>query len=105
MLTTQLLAPRASPSPSSQDLDILAAQLREAAEARLTQLEALPHDTTLVAAAHRASVARILHSILAAQARLAAGTFGVCSSCAHGIDARSLHCRPWTDLCDRCIRR
>lgn len=105
MLATQRLAPHPSSGPSTHALDVLAAQLSEAAEARLAQLEALPHDTTLVAAAHRASVARILHSVLAAQARLAAGTFGICSSCAHGIDDRSLQCRPWTDLCDRCIRR
>ena len=101
MLITQSLTPAVS-APSRDDL---AHDLTLAAQSRRAQLAALPRDTSLVDVAHRASVTRILDSILAAQERLATGTFGACSHCFDRIDDRSLKCRPWTDLCDRCIRR
>ena len=98
-------SPHFAPNPTVQGIDDLAAQLADAARIRHAQLTALPHDPSPVGGAHRASVTRILDSILAAQDRLAAGTFGTCTRCAHRIDHRSLHLRPWTDICDRCIRR
>ena len=54
---------------------------------------------------HRTSLTRILTSILAAQERREAGTYGLCSRCEQDIDDRSLELRPWTTICDRCIRR
>lgn len=102
--TESLVGPLADPLAGP-----LADQLRAAAQARRAQLASLPNDPSLVtspvAAAHRSSVARILDSIEAAQARLAAGTYGFCTRCEHGIDERSLQLRPWTTLCDPCIRR
>ncbi|KRB73151.1 hypothetical protein ASE01_20515 [Nocardioides sp. Root190] len=85
--------------------DHFADLLAEAEQTRRNQLAGLPPDTSLVSAAHRASVTRILNSILAAQARLNAGTYGLCDDCKHEIDNRSLRARPWTTLCDPCIRR
>lgn len=90
---------------SAHDLGNIAHALTVAEQSRRAQLAALPRDTNLVAAAHRASVSRILESIVAARERLSAGTFGACSHCSNRIDDRSLQCRPWTDLCDRCVRR
>lgn len=101
MLITQPFAP----TVSTLDRDGIAHDLTVAAQSRRAQLATLPRDTSLVDVAHRASVTRILDSILAAQERLAAGTFGTCSHCFNRIDDRSLQCRPWADLCDRCIRR
>lgn len=88
----------------TQDTDHLSGLLADAAQARRTQLAEIPHDHSLVTAAHRASVTRILDSILAAQARLEAGTYGTCTHCEQDIDDRSLQTRPWTTFCDRCIR-
>ena len=85
--------------------DHLSDRLADAAQARRAQLADLPHDPSLVASAHRASVTRILESILAAQARLGAGTYGACTRCAQAIDDRSLQIRPWATACDRCILR
>ncbi|MGB0099811.1 MAG: hypothetical protein WBP61_05975 [Nocardioides sp.] len=99
-LPSRLAPPAADPS-----LDHVAALLEHAARLRREQLSDLPPELTPVAAAHRASVTRILSSILAAQERLASGTYGTCVGCEHPIDDRSLRLRPWTDLCDRCIRR
>lgn len=101
MLVTQPL----EPAMSAHDRDDIAHDLNVAAQSRRAQLAALPRDTSPVDVAHRASVTRILDSIMAAQERLAAGSFGTCSHCFDRIDDRSLQCRPWTDLCDRCIRR
>lgn len=88
-----------------QRIEHLAAALADAARARQEQLRDLPQDSSPVASMHRASVTRILGSILAAQERLAAGTYGLCSRCEQDIDDRSLELRPWTTICDRCIRR
>lgn len=65
-----------APNPLANDVHALKAQLSEAARSRRAQLEALPPDSGLVAAAHKANVSRILGSILAVQEQLAAGTFG-----------------------------
>lgn len=93
---------RRSPDQSTAHFTDLFA---EAEQTRRAQLAGLPAHTSLVAAAHRASVTRILNSILAAQARLDAGTYGVCAGCERDIGDRSLLARPWTTLCDPCICR
>ena len=90
---------------SPQKIDHLTSLLADAARARQEQLRDLPQDSSPVASMHRASVTRILSSILAAQERLEAGTYGLCSRCEQDIDDRSLDLRPWTTICDRCIRR
>lgn len=83
-----------------------AAVLEILAAARQRQLDALPaHDTDVVAAAHRASVARILESIRRAQARITDGTYGTCLSCGGRIDDARQERHPWTAVCARCPER
>lgn len=102
---------RAEPSTSipAHVLDDVAIHLEVAAAAREAQLDALPPAFTpamaLVAKAHRESVHRILNAIRAAQAHLAAGTYGQCSSCGRGPDVDSDVSRPWAPLCGACARR
>lgn len=105
MRASTRLAAHPNDQLSQQSIEHLAALLAEAAQARRAQLKDLPQDSSPVAGMHRASVTRILDSILAAQERLEAGTYGLCSRCEQYIDDRSLELRPWTTICDRCIRR
>ncbi|PSL08073.1 TraR/DksA family transcriptional regulator [Haloactinopolyspora alba] len=80
--------------------------LTEAATSRRSQLGALPDtDRDATAAAHRASVTRILTEVEAAQARLADGTFGHCARCDTAIPSERLELRPWTRLCVGCASR
>lgn len=46
-----------------------------------------------------------LASVRAAQARLAAGRFGVCARCGGAIDPARLEARPTAELCIDCARR
>lgn len=82
------------------------AALTEAETSRRRQLD----DLTEVAgdspaAAHRASVARILDDVEAARNRLARGTFGACERCDAAIPVERLELRPWTRLCVGCASR
>ncbi|SDS58761.1 TraR/DksA C4-type zinc finger protein [Jiangella sp. DSM 45060] len=80
--------------------------LAEAAASRQRQLDELSETAgDSPAAAHRASVARILNDVEAAQNRLARGTFGACERCATAIPVERLELRPWTRLCVGCASR
>ena len=90
----------------------LLAALARAAEARRAQLAGLPatpdgpvDPADAVAAAHRASVERILTEILRAQDRVDAGTYGRCGTCSARIPVSRLELRPWSALCVRCGMR
>lgn len=77
--------------------------LAAAAAQRERQLDELPPTHgDLVAEAHRASVARILAEIRAAQQRLLAGTYGTCTRCGARIVAERLEVRPWATHCAWC---
>ena len=86
--------------------------LRRAADSRRTQLAELATDPAhpvepagAVAAAHRASVERILGQIVRAQDRVEAGTYGRCCACSTIIPVARLELRPWTLHCVRCGMR
>lgn len=80
--------------------------LSELAEARQRQLDELPTATEdLVAAAHRASVHRILEDVRAALRRCEDGTYGECTRCGADIGAERLELLPWASACVRCSRR
>jgi DnaK suppressor protein len=82
--------------------DVLAAT----ATSRRRQLDGLTDtEGDPTAAVHRASVARILTEVEAAQARLARGTFGECERCSTAIPVERLELRPWTRLCVGCASR
>ncbi|RIQ25886.1 TraR/DksA family transcriptional regulator [Jiangella rhizosphaerae] len=82
------------------------AALADAADSRRRQLDNLAAaDGDSPAAAHRASVARILSEVEAAQNRLARGTFGACERCAAAIPVERLELRPWTRRCVGCASR
>lgn len=90
----------------------LRAALTRAADARRAQLADLPADpggpgepANAVAAAHRASVERILTAIVRAQDRVEAGTYGRCCTCSTLIPVARLELRPWTAHCVRCGMR
>ena len=85
-------------------LERVAADLEAAAASRKAQLAALPPARTPVAAAHEASVRRILAAIRAAQARLADGTYGDCQRCWRPADPQLALTRPWAPLCATCTR-
>ena len=95
----------ASASFPRRVLDRVAADLEAAATAREDQLSALPAATTSVAVAHRDSVQRILNAIRAAQAQLAAGTYGDCHRCGRRVDPDTGLTPPWTPRCARCAPR
>ena len=82
-----------------------AAHLLGAPTTREAQLKALPAATTPVAVAHRESVQRILAAIRAAQAELAAGTYGSCHRCGGRADLDLALSRPWSPLCGPCALR
>lgn len=74
--------------------------------ARQHQLDALPTtNLDVVAAAHRASVERILEEVRTARRRLEEGRYGFCLMCADPIAAGRLELRPWATKCTRCIER
>ncbi len=52
----------------------------------------------------RDRASRQLEAVDAALARLDAGTFGVCRSCARPIPEERLEARPWAPLCIDCQR-
>ncbi|UMG92752.1 TraR/DksA C4-type zinc finger protein [Nocardioides sp. TF02-7] len=83
------------------------ADLEAAQEARLRQLEQLPHadPADLVASAHRNSVARILREVVEALERLDDGSYGDCLSCHRPIELARLVQRPWAVYCAGCVNR
>ena len=95
----------AAPADPGQALERIAADLEVAATTREAQLKGLPAATTPVAVAHRESVQRILAAIRAAQAELAAGTYGSCHRCGGRADLDLALSRPWSPLCGPCALR
>ena len=83
-------------------LERVVAELEAAAAAREAQLTALPPARTPVAAAHEASVRRILAAIRGAQAQLADGSYGVCQRCERPADPHLVLARPWAPRCRAC---
>lgn len=80
--------------------------LAEAEAARASQLASLPPSNgNLVAAAHRASVERILEEIRTARDRLASGLYGVCAGCGSTIPTERLELHLWATTCARCDDR
>ncbi len=88
--------------------DQLRPVLLRAAYARTNQLAQLPplsNPDDRVAAAHEASVRRILDEIHTALDRMDAGTYGDCVTCGGLVPlARLEHCA-WTLDCEPCQRR
>jgi DnaK suppressor protein len=88
---------------SSAEVD---AHLARVETARQRQLEALASkNLDTVAAAYRATVERILEEVRAARARLAAGRYGVCTSCDGEIALARLEFRAWVAMCAPCARQ
>lgn len=84
----------------------LAAHLEQFEIARQQQLEAIPAgNLDVVAAAHRASVERILDEVRTARQQLEKGRYGYCIVCADPIAAGRLELRPWATRCTRCPER
>jgi DnaK suppressor protein len=102
-MTTRITTACASPRTGS--LPYRASLLAEAADKRRAQLRALPAPTNPVAAAHRASVIRILQTILAAQARVEDDSYGACARCNRPIGYAALDSCPWTSTCPACNGR
>lgn len=84
----------------------LAVDLEKFEAARQQQLDALPAtNLDVVAAAHRASVERIVEEVRVARRRLEEGRYGFCVSCADPISAGRLELRPWATKCTTCTER
>lgn len=81
--------------------------LAQEASDRTTLLERAPRPLPddLVAAAHRARVARTLQEIDAARVRIRRGTFGTCVECGEPIPIERLESRPWVTRCVPCSRQ
>lgn len=105
---TPTRAARGSPRTIAGDHghDRVSRLLADAAAARQAQLDALPPaGDDLVAAAHRASVQRILDTIDLAREQLRTGTYGTCRGCGGRVDEELLRLRPWTTTCPTCAGR
>jgi hypothetical protein len=88
------------------DLDGVRLDLEIAETTRARQLAELPPPSgDVVAALHRDSVERLLGEIRAAQARVDAGSYGICTGCGDAIPTPRLELRPWAATCTRCGRR
>ncbi len=84
----------------------VAEHLARLEHARQRQLDALPStNLDVVAAAHRASVGRILEEVRTARHRHATGEYGVCTGCSTAIAAERLELRPWALQCTQCADR
>jgi DnaK suppressor protein len=93
-------------SARPEGLADLAVDLEKFEADRQRQLDALPTtNLDVVAAAHRASVERILDEVRIARRRLDEGRYGVCLSCADPISTGRLELRPWATTCTRCTER
>lgn len=95
-----------SVSPRCETETNLAEDLARLEVARQQQLDALPTTKLdVVAAAHRASVVRILEEVRLARQRLADGSYGLCMSCSLPISVGRLELRPWASMCTTCTER
>lgn len=95
-----------SVSPRRETDTNLAEHLEKFEIARQHQLDAIPTtNLDVVAAAHRASVERILDEVRIARRRLDEGRYGVCIVCADPIAEGRLELRPWATKCTRCTER
>ncbi len=93
-------------APHPHQLNDLNDYLAHVERARQRQLDSLPTaDRDVVAAAHRASVERILHDVRTARQRLRIGAYGECTQCQGSIATERLEVRPWATTCSRCSRR
>jgi DnaK suppressor protein len=82
------------------------AHLAEIQAARQRQLQALPATSLdAVAAAHRASVERILDEVASARRRLQTGLYAICVECSSEIPSERLQLRPWATTCASCAPR
>lgn len=71
--------------------------------ARLEQLDALPKDTnSVVVAAHRDTLVRIIEQAKAARARIRTGNYGLCVRCRALIRPHVLESEPWQPYCYGC---
>jgi DnaK suppressor protein len=95
-----------SVSPRRESDASLAEHLEKFEIARQQQLDAIPTtNLDVVAAAHRASVERILEEVRTARQRLEEGRYGFCIRCANPIAVGRLELRPWATTCTRCTER
>lgn len=73
--------------------------------ARQAQLDALPAGPcSVVTAAHRSTVARILEDVRAARLRVRDGLYGLCAGCSTAIEPGALEGQPWLLTCAGCSR-
>jgi hypothetical protein len=92
-----------TPSSPSAVLPQIRTELLQAARTRHEQLLRLPlPGEDRVAAAHRASVERILDAVHSALDRLADGSYGECARCRGPITVERLVSCPWVSDCHRC---
>lgn len=99
-MTTYSVSPRCQTDTNLDD------HLAEFETARQQQLDDLPTtNLDVVAAAHRASVERILDEVRTARSRLDEGRYGLCIMCADPIADGRLELRPWATKCTRCVER
>lgn len=73
--------------------------------ARQAQLDALPAGPcSVVTAAHRSTVERILEDVRAARLRVREGLYGLCAGCSTAIEPGALEGQPWLLTCAGCSR-
>lgn len=100
LLALPQLDPGPLPTPSAVD-----EHLARTERARQAQLDALPVDPcSVVAAAHRRTVARILEQVREARLRVREGSYGLCAGCSTPIHPDVLVGQPWLVTCAGCER-
>ena len=100
LLALPQLDPGLLPTPSAVD-----EHLARTEQARLAQLDALPVDPcSVVTAAHRRTVVRILEQVRTARLRVREGSYGLCACCSTAIDPAALVGQPWLVTCAGCSR-
>ena len=94
------LEPGPLPTPSAVD-----EHLARTEQARQAQLDALPVDPcSVVTAAHRRTVVRILEQVRTARLRVREGSYGLCAGCSTAIEPDVLVSQPWLVTCAGCSR-
>lgn len=111
-MTARTVSIRHQPAPDLADhlhrfgIADLAEHLKRFEAARQHQLDLLPKaNLDVVAAAHRASVERLLEEVRTARRRLQEGRYGTCTSCDDPIALGRLELRPWATMCTGCAER
>jgi DnaK suppressor protein len=105
-MSTIEIASARSVSASCELLRVRLERNRAAREEQLQQLSARPDNAAdVVAAAHHASVERILSETEAALRRMDNGTFGKCESCGEVIPLERLESVPHANCCVGCAQR